>query len=1371
MQRDLKSIQIPIMNVPGEYIKFFPDELPEDPYDVIDVLRSELAPLKIWRTCAIEYMKQGSEDGFNVILQDIVENLRDPTLEDLYTRRDDYAEGITDIFLAFAAKELISFSKAKLSTSSIELIQSTAKRCIDYIKLADEKLRIYEYTWFIKGFYEMVSGDYKRAEEHFRNIHERATKGNISKKKFTFVSYIGLGMVAYANSKFSNALEHFSKAVEYYPDCHASVRTAIACCCYKLQEYERAKLTVQRGIKLDPSDVNYLILSALLELIQARKDRNNRAQLKQNSYEYLYLARQMDGTNSIVLNLLANHSFHSWRRVDSSFYFPIETSDSAIRLVDGNKLIISKPKEEYSKQLSNLLEIGNQLRLSNVAANKSTVHLIVSVQQSHVDGFDVTEISFTPSVSAAQHVVPLLEIKHLKQVVDDASKALLYTSLALIRTESYYLLGKVAHAQGNSSQAYDFYRLALKEFPENVLAAFGAAQILFTRQDYKNALDLFEKVLKKYPDDKDTLAYIILLKGKLNEEIVTFERLREIVPGFQFEIDIWLMQGQLYHKKLTNNNDYGIALKCYLQAKEWYQQEEIPVPSHVLNNLAILYQLLMKYDKAIEFMQKVLRSFAVTAHSSYDAVTLKETQRQLRQDGLNTILFCNSNYENAFYEWDRKNVCCYVKQHHDRCDLFSLQIDNAVNDISISLQDIFVVGEQIIINDMIWVIEEFISPTEMTCFTIFRSKTYRIPLTDNLQHNGLPVFQKYIYGNINDETFSYSYNYARILEDSGNLFAAKHIYVNLIQLHPSFVDNYMRLSIIARQLHHYEEALEWVQKAKNVYKGDSVGIELALGDVYMLLGQSSEAKKHYENIYTKNRKDSQVLLTMGNYHYSLYVQKRDDRKVDRKDDKKDDKKEDKKEEEIQNQLKLAYKFYFPILSENTHNIYAANGLGIVCAEKKENDAAREIFSKIRQANLPNTEEVDTNFANIHILEKRYGEAERVYLSSYKNLLKSSAVQLTQPVTTDIFLQLLQNMAFTQFQSQRYEEALKSIFKAWHFHSSSDILHSALCFNVISIVERLVNNQSEANKKTNRSSDDLETSMALSKLIIKLIHTMLLHYSAKDERSNYLTKPSVIEGLSLKEKYQSHKESYRALHTQLQLVKIQEAKLCEDRKRYEEDHLLKKRLAEEEKQRQSKELEEKKKEALSRAQDKEKKLEELKLNWNSSAKPDGEAAGGGAKRKRRLPTADEDEGRKRKPKRRSTKAKKSDDEEDDEEEADENNYEDDAFLNDGPDEVRAKERKGGLKKRKQGDDGDDDNDDNINSWSNDIGDDLNTSKTAFTSQLDMVSDDDDFLNESSTKDEVRDVAKSKEVAGGGRLKKNKVVNELEDEDDEVANLFD
>ena len=51
------SIQIPMVNS-DEFVEIFPDELPitggeMDYNDLIDVLRSELAPLKVWRSCAV----------------------------------------------------------------------------------------------------------------------------------------------------------------------------------------------------------------------------------------------------------------------------------------------------------------------------------------------------------------------------------------------------------------------------------------------------------------------------------------------------------------------------------------------------------------------------------------------------------------------------------------------------------------------------------------------------------------------------------------------------------------------------------------------------------------------------------------------------------------------------------------------------------------------------------------------------------------------------------------------------------------------------------------------------------------------------------------------------------------------------------------------------------------------------------------------------------------------------------------------------------------------------------------------------------------------------------------------------------------------
>jgi hypothetical protein len=45
-------------------------------------------------------------------------------------------------------------------------------------------------------------------------------------------------------------------------------------------------------------------------------------------------------------------------------------------------------------------------------------------------------------------------------------------------------------------------------------------------------------------------------------------------------------------------------------------------------------------------------------------------------------------------------------------------------------------------------------------------------------------------------------------------------------------------------------------------------------------------------------------------------------------------------------LKDSMKFYHMVLKEDQRNIYAANGLGMVCAAKEQNEIAREIFSRV-----------------------------------------------------------------------------------------------------------------------------------------------------------------------------------------------------------------------------------------------------------------------------------------------------------------------------------------------------------------------------------------------------------------------------------------
>lgn len=81
-------------------------------------------------------------------------------MDKIYRERDDYAEGITEIYVALASKALGELAKLKRHGLRLSTEQSNefAVKVVQHLASADEKLRINEYTWLIKGFYEIIHG-------------------------------------------------------------------------------------------------------------------------------------------------------------------------------------------------------------------------------------------------------------------------------------------------------------------------------------------------------------------------------------------------------------------------------------------------------------------------------------------------------------------------------------------------------------------------------------------------------------------------------------------------------------------------------------------------------------------------------------------------------------------------------------------------------------------------------------------------------------------------------------------------------------------------------------------------------------------------------------------------------------------------------------------------------------------------------------------------------------------------------------------------------------------------------------------------------------------------------------------------------------
>jgi len=64
-------------------------------------------------------------------------------------------------------------------------------------------------------------------------------------------------------------------------------------------------------------------------------------------------------------------------------------------------------------------------------------------------------------------------------------------------------------------------------------------------------------------------------------------------------------------------------------------------------------------------------------------------------------------------------------------------------------------------------------------------------------------------------------------------------------------------------------------------------------------------------------------------------------------------------------IKNAYDFYWRVLTKNPSNIFAANGVGIVTAEKGDLALAKEFFTQIREA-ADHMPDVRLNLAHVHL---------------------------------------------------------------------------------------------------------------------------------------------------------------------------------------------------------------------------------------------------------------------------------------------------------------------------------------------------------------------------------------------------------------------
>ena len=237
------------------------------------------------------------------------------------------------------------------------------------------------------------------------------------------------------------------------------------------------------------------------------------------------------------------------------------------------------------------------------------------------------------------------------------------------------------------------------------------------------------------------------------------------------------------------------------------------------------------------------------------------------------------------------------------------------------------------------------------------------------------------YSKAGDTTRTLKFNKARWHEDNGRDAEAKAIYETL----DSYSDAKLRLSVMAKKekdlntaLAHCRDVLAFDKKPINALcqKGS---IEFDVGDVKKALDTFNRV------IWKHSHHDLYALLSMGNLHYEKALTS-----------------------EREGYMKNALDYFRKVLSLDERNAYAAVGIGIYLAEMGRLGDAFEAFRMVGD-NMPNLTSNMVNLAHIHLLQRRYESAIKLYQKA-SNVLPGNNV--------DVYI------AFTYYCLEKYDKSIE-----------------------------------------------------------------------------------------------------------------------------------------------------------------------------------------------------------------------------------------------------------------------------------------------------------------------------------------------------------
>jgi RNA polymerase-associated protein CTR9 len=291
-ERNRETVEIPIKGT-DEVIEVTLDEIPEAE-EILSILRDEEPGFDIWYVFALEYYRKGSYEGFEKIIQELLQRLLPSVNKRNGDRKDKEVKELEKLCIN------VLNSQTAYYLNQIQEEKDNNKKNILFGKViwnlneADKIDPHQKNLWIMKGYNYFIRQEYDTAMSHFNAVIQRVIDHPLAT--------LGLGLISFKKKEYETSILFFSRCLKSLPILPIFVRYAMGVCYMELKQFSKAKLTFERGLDLNPMDIHCKIA---LGLLMMRIEEDSTSILKSmNLFKQVY---EVDSKNSIVLNHLAHH--------------------------------------------------------------------------------------------------------------------------------------------------------------------------------------------------------------------------------------------------------------------------------------------------------------------------------------------------------------------------------------------------------------------------------------------------------------------------------------------------------------------------------------------------------------------------------------------------------------------------------------------------------------------------------------------------------------------------------------------------------------------------------------------------------------------------------------------------------------------------------------------------------------------------------------------------------------------------------------------------------------------------------------------------------------------------------------------------------